>query len=162
MEIQDDIIVPVGPTLLRMLLGGNSLVYRGRFSHANVLSPRLYLWPQHQTEWAITDKAKHPISFFFFFLYVCIIKFFSLPLHIIWAPPSPIPIRETLLVRKTNYPVGCSFSRAFCTIINLRTREREGLEKREIIHQGPSVPMLLEVCVCVGGGMDGATSSSVR
>lgn len=41
--------------------------------------------------------------------------------------------------------MGCSFSRAFCTIINLRTRERERLEKREIIHQGLSVAVLLEV-----------------
>lgn len=31
-----------------------------------------------------------------------------------------------LLVRKKNYPVGCSLSFAFYTVINLRTSEREG------------------------------------
>lgn len=67
---------------------------------------------------------------------------FLIPFHIV-LEPSPFSLPHTYpwtpVVRKTNYPLGCSFSCAFCTIINLRLRERRRLEKREIIHQGLSV-----------------------
>lgn len=58
------------------------LTYLGTFSHANVHSHQLCLWPQHQTEWAIRDKSGRSIQYQFF----CIIMDFSHPLHIFSSP----------------------------------------------------------------------------
>lgn len=104
--------------------------------HAVADAPRLLFWCglspvtpptmtskgiRYQTrwEWSIKYEIFYIITFFNptrSCAYLSKLSTVHLPHTYLW----------TLLVRKTNYPVGCSFSFAFYTVINSRTSEREG------------------------------------
>lgn len=78
---------------------------------------------RYQTRWERSIKYKifYIITFFFLTQHSPV---HSIPSTLLFTSPHTYPWAP--LVRKTNYPVGCSFSFAFYTVINSRTSEREG------------------------------------